>query len=361
MGLHVLLLAAGDSVHTLRWATAFSQHGCHVHLVTQHPPMEAPGHGVEVHVLPHRGALGYFLNGPALRRLTTALRPHVVNAHYASGYGTLARWCSGFPLVLNVWGSDVFDFPDKSPVHKALMRSNLRRADHVVSTSEVMAACTRALCPGLPQLHVVPFGVDSSMFAPATTVGSEGRIVIGTVKTLAPKYGVDTLIDAYALLRQQLGDRCATQLRIVGDGPQRKALEEKSMALGIAAHVQFVGAVPHQEVPGQLQRLDVFCALSRDDSESFGVAVVEASACGLPVVVSDAGGLPEVVSNGTTGWVVPRDNPEAAAARLKDLVLDAGQRQRMGAAGRSRIMERYEWSTCVDRQIEVLELGAKSR
>ena len=361
MAMRILLLSAGNSVHTLRWAAAFAQRGCTVHLATQHAPVVPPAAGVVVHLLPHRGASGYLLNGPALRRIAATIAPDVVNAHYASGYGTLARFCGELPLVLNVWGSDIFDFPGKSPLHELLMRSNLRRADHVVSTSEVMAARTRLLCPGLPQLHVVPFGVDTAVFHPADVEVQSDEVVIGTVKTLAPKYGVDTLIDAYAMLRNDLGDTCATRLRIVGDGPRRQALVQQVAALGIAAHVQFVGAVPHDRVPDELRCLDVFCALSRDDSESFGVAVVEASACGLPVVVSNAGGLPEVVSNATTGWVVPRDNAKAASEKLRELVLDASQRQRMGAVGRARMMEHYEWSRCVEKQIDVLNLAAQRR
>ncbi|MEO8068482.1 MAG: glycosyltransferase [Flavobacteriales bacterium] len=362
MALRVLLLAAGNSVHTMRWAEAFAKRGCAVHLVTQHAPVVQPGAGISVHPLPYKGATGYMLNGPAVRRITAAVRPHVVNAHYATGYGTLARWCSGTPLVLNVWGSDVFDFPEKSAFHKMLMRSNLLRADSVVSTSEVMAKRTRTLCLGLQHLHVVPFGVESAVFKPRdASAAPDGSVVIGTVKTLAPKYGVDTLVDAYALLRKRMGDQPKTTLRIVGTGPQMEALRSQAATLGIAQHVQFVGAVPHNAVPDELRRMAIFCALSRDDSESFGVAVVEASSCALPVVVSDAGGLPEVVSNGVTGWVVPRENAEAAVTKLHELVVDAAQRQRMGAMGRAVVLERYEWDTCVDRQLEVLNLACQRR
>jgi glycosyltransferase involved in cell wall biosynthesis len=96
-------------------------------------------------------------------------------------------------------------------------------------------------------------------------------------------------------------------------------------------------------------------ALSRADSESFGVAVIEASACGLPVVVSDAGGLPEVVRDGITGAVVPRDNPAQAAAAILSLMRDAAERQQWGQAGRSHVMEHYEWNVCVDRMLGVLD------
>src|SRR3546814_939066 len=81
-----------------------------------------------------------------------------------------------------------------------------------------------------------------------------------------------------------------------------------------------------------LARLDVFVALSQ--TESFGVAAVEAAMCGLPVLVSDAEGFVEVVDDGVTGFVVPRSSPEAAAQALDRLVTSQPLRQRMGNAGR---------------------------
>jgi glycosyltransferase involved in cell wall biosynthesis len=97
-----------------------------------------------------------------------------------------------------------------------------------------------------------------------------------------------------------------------------------------------------------LHRLDIYAVPSRLDSESFGVAVIEAGACGLPVVVSDAGGLPEVVRDGETGLVVPRDDVPALQAALTSLVLDAALRERLGAQGREHVLREYEWGRCVD-------------
>ena len=96
----------------------------------------------------------------------------------------------------------------------------------------------------------------------------------------------------------------------------------------------------------------MYVALSR--SESFGVAVIEASACGLPVVVSNVGGLPEVVEQGVTGFIVPPEDPAAAADALEQLLASKELRERMGSAGRDRVERLYAWEACVDRQIAVL-------
>ncbi len=350
-----IMLLSASSVHTVRWANAFIQRGHEVHLVSQHAPIDGILRAVRLHPLPHIGGLGYLVNASRVASLVRELAPDVVNAHYATGYGTLARSVGKVPLVLNVWGSDVYDFPEKSALHRRWLLRSLRRADRVMSTSEAMAARTRAICPGLEHLDVVPFGVDTSIFHPrADRMDPPGEIIIGTVKTLAPKYGIDTLITAFARM-QGLSGAPRTRLRIIGGGPQQVELERLSRSLNVSDRVEFIGPVVHDRVPDELRRMHIFTALSRSDSESFGVAVIEASACGLPVVVSNAGGLPEVVADGVTGAVVKRDDPDAAAKALAVLVASSQLRQQMGSAGVALVSQRYEWSVCVDRMMRVLE------
>ncbi|QQR86116.1 MAG: glycosyltransferase [Flavobacteriales bacterium] len=355
--MRIVLLSAATSVHTQRWANAYAARGHEVHLIGQHPSSIGYHDDVTMHDLPHAVGLGYLLNGPRLARLLRELKPDVVNAHYATGYGTLARSVRGVPLVLNVWGSDVFDFPEKSVLHKWWVRRNLVAATWVVSTSEAMADRTRQLVPGPGRLTVVPFGVDTRIYAPFLRKDDGPTLVIGTVKSLAPVYGIDVLIKAFARLVEH-SPGAALRLRIVGDGPSRRELEELAVDQGVGRLVEFTGAVPHSQVLAELQRMDVFCALSRQ--ESFGVAVIEASACALPVIVSDAGGLPEVVKDGVTGMVVPRNDHEAAAKAMAQLVASSDLRRQWGTAGRVHVQANYEWAQSVDRMESVLREAIKT-
>lgn len=349
--MRIALLASAENVHTVRWANALARAGHTVHLISQHAFADSLDTAVERHGLAHRGGTGYVRNAPALRTLLGTLRPDLLNAHYASGYGTLAR-LSGFrPGVLSVWGSDVFDFPGRSALHHWWLKGNLRAADRITSASRVMAGRVAGMIGTSPPTDVVPFGVEMDVFSVCRSPRApDAALVIGTVKSLAPQYGIDVLLRAFAQVCAHFerggADRArALRLRIVGGGPDAATLVELARGLGIADRVDFVGRVEHAQVPAELGKLDIYVALSR--RESFGVAVVEACACGVPVVVSDVGGLPEVVRDGVTGFVVPSEDHAAAAAVLARLVEDEDLRLRTGMAARAHVERLYDWDLSV--------------
>ncbi len=350
----VCLLAGRNTIHTVRWANGLAERGLEVHIATLHDGQEPLDARVIVHHLPFGAPWGYYLATPAMRRLLKEIRPHILNAHYASGYGTLARLSGFHPLLLSVWGSDVYDFPESGAFARALLIKNLKAADAIGSTSHAMARQTEKYWqPG--QMFITPFGVDHHLFRPSSEPESDETVTIGTVKTLAPKYGIDTLIEAFSLLRARLVKEEPTiadkiRLLVVGDGPQGAVLRQQVNNLGLSSVTTFAGKVPHSEVPVWLGRLDIYVALSR--SESFGVAVLEASACELPVVVSDADGPKEVVEHGRTGLVVPRNDPIAAAEALYALVMDRDKRRSMGKAGREHVLASYTWERSLDIMIE---------
>lgn len=349
----IAFLAPANSIHTRRWVEALIHRGHEVFLFSQQShPIDDSLSGIHVEWLPFSGSSGYFMNAVRLRARLDEVQPDLLNVHYASGYGTTAALCGFRPSLLSVWGSDVFDFPYESWWKGVILRRNLRSASQIASTSQVMALQVQKLVPSLPPVFVTPFGVDCKRFRPCSC-RDENFITVGTVKTLAYKYGIDLLIEAFAILlrdEELQSNGMASQLRLmlIGGGKERIELEAMTTALGVRDKVVFIGQVAYSEVPRWLNHLDIYVAASRLDSESFGVAAVEASACGLPVVVSDAGGLPEVVKHEITGFVVPRENSKEIASAIKKLVLDAELRQMIGSAGREHVLANYEWEHCVD-------------
>ena len=350
----IAILAVGTNIHAERWVNAMAQRGLEVLLLTQQAP--APGHyhaDVRMIVLPFKGMAGYALNAPFVWDICRRKRIAFLHVHYAGGYGTTALLTGTIPFITSVWGGDVYDVPERSQVHRWLIRAVLRRSLLITSTSETMAEKVRSFGLATP-VSVVPFGIDTELFHPAAphAEAKPSQLVIGTIKTLEPKYGIDTLLHGFALACHDPGFAAQDPLlRIVGPGSHRKAYERLAERLGLAHRVQFCGAIAHSEVPAMLRSLDIFVAASRKDSESFGVAVIEASACALPVVVSDAGGLPEVVEHDVTGIVMPRDRADVLAQALVRLAADPALRKALGDQGRAAVRSRYEWRDCVDQMI----------
>ncbi|MEO1005676.1 MAG: glycosyltransferase [Cyanobacteria bacterium J06638_38] len=348
----VAFLAGQNSIHTVRWANAMVERVSELHLLTMHQPSDPIDSRVKIYDLPHKAPHGYFFNQKYVQKLLAKIQPDLLHVHYASGYGTLGRLSQYHPLLLSVWGSDVYDFPATSFLHRALVAANIRQADWVASTSEVMARQTKSLCEDITHLSITPFGIDTAKFRPEPQQ-DPNYITIGTVKKLAPKYGIDILIQAFAQAREKAiaqSPNLAEKLRliIVGDGEQRKELAALAKQLHVDHVTKFVGAVPHEQVPSYLNQMDIYVAASRLDSESFGVAVLEASACGLPVVVSDAGGLPEVVQDGVTGYIAPKENPAATAEAIVKLIHSPDTRQQFGKAGHVLVLDHYVWQENVE-------------
>jgi len=260
-----------------------------------------------------------------------------------------------------VWGNDVYEFPLRSAWHKKFLRRNLHEATQLASTSHAMARVTEQTTTER-HIHITPFGIDEQQFAPLETlpVKSTDTLVVGTVKTLKPKYGIDTLIRAFAEVVKQWQGSQRLKLVIAGGGPQLAELQALAKQLEVIDAIEFTGQVAHAEVPRILNQLDVYVALSRYDSESFGVAILEASACELPVVVTDTDGPAEVTEQDRTGLIVPRENPEAAAQAILTLLNTPELRQKMGKQGREHVLKHYTWQHSVDIMLDAYEQTIKA-
>jgi len=155
----ICLLAAACCIHTIRWANGLAKFGQEVVLLSQHPLKESLDKSVTFHFLPYVGGLGYILNSRVVRKHLHAVKPDILNVHFASGYGLLANLAGFSPMLLSVLGSDVYDFPKRSFFHKLLLRWNLRKADAIASTSNCMAAQTRRI-HNHSHVFITPFGVE---------------------------------------------------------------------------------------------------------------------------------------------------------------------------------------------------------
>jgi L-malate glycosyltransferase len=345
-----------QQIHTTKWTNSMVDQGHEIFLITMHPDQSLLHEKVTRYVLPIKGLVGYYLNSIFLKALLKKISPDVVNTHYASGYGTLARLAGSYPNLLSVWGSDVHLVPLQSAYKRRHVQKNLAAADYLAATGHALKEQTQKVLGGKRPIFVTPFGVDCSVFIPRKLEAKKrGIIRIGTIKRMKPVYGISTLIRAFAVALEAGLE--SAELVLVGGGPQENDLKQLALELNIHKQVKFVGSIPHAEVPGMLSTFDIYMALSI--SESFGVAVLEASACGKPVITSDVGGLPEVVRDGQTGFLVPPNNPQRAAEKIILLAKDHKLRCELGRNGRDFVLANYAWKECVSAMELVYETIAR--
>ena len=187
------------------------------------------------------------------------------------------------------------------------------------------------------RMHVVHCGVDPAAYQPARHSGRGRRVLF--VGRLAPVKGLSVLLEAIARLCQ---DDPAIQLSIVGDGPDRQALESQARSLGISTNVQFLGYQSQEQVRQLLATTDVFAMSSF--AEGVPVVLMEAMAAGVPVVATRIAGIPELVAEGA-GFLVKPGDSLALAQKIRELLDDSDLRNAFAAAGRRIVEEEFNLST----------------
>ena len=339
----ICYLADINSVHTQKWIKFFKEKEYEIHVISL---QDGEYEGVIVHSLNvdesvmkgtnNRGKLRYLKTINKVKELVREIKPDILHAHYATSYGLLGALTNFHPYIISVWGSDVYDFPIKSIVHKNLLKYNLKKADYILSTSNIMKSEIEKYTS--KDIIVTPFGVDISKFVPNKSVKKE--IVIGTIKSLEAKYGIEYLVKAFKIVKDN-NSNLDLKLKIGGSGSQLEFLKKMCEELGIESSVMFLGKINQKAVIKEFQNFDVAVFPSILDSESFGVAAVEAEACGIPVVVTDVGGLMESTMPNYTSLVCKRESAEALAEKIDILVKDNELRRKMGKQARIFIEKNY--------------------
>ena len=303
------------------------------------------------------GLVPFFL-GAEVAAMSRLVRKHnidLVHAHWFLPQGLAAalgiRW-TGVPLVVTGHGGDIFATRSRS--RQAAARFAARKARQCTVNSSVMAEELRRLT-GVAAT-IIPMGVDVARFPylpPASRRPSGCRqqgLRILFVGRMVEKKGARYLIEA---LPQVCDAIPQATLTLVGDGPERPALEKLVQQLGLGPRVQFTGSIPNEELRDYYAQADVFVAPSikdrEGDTEALGVVILEAAASGTPIVATNVGGIPDIVINGQTGLLAGPANPGALAEGILRLHNDPVLAGKLAAGARGTVESRFSWDSVVDR------------
>ena len=277
-----------------------------------------------------------------LRRFRAALRDIAPDLLVTSNWGSiewaLARIGTGVPHLHMEDGFGPEEHARQKPQRVLARRLLLRRATVVLPSRLLWGIATETW--RLPQSNVrlLPNGIDVARFAPARRRAGVQPVVIGTVAVLRPEKNIARLIRAVARLPAAIPVR----LVIVGDGPERAALQALAMAEGVGGQVEFAG---HRADPAPLySRFDIFALSS--DTEQMPLSVLEAMASGLPVASTSVGDVLAMVDPANHPYVVAREDAALADA-LTSLVQRSDLRAALGAANRARAKAQFDETNMV--------------
>jgi phosphatidylinositol alpha-mannosyltransferase len=341
----------GVQVHVRELATTLLERGHAVRVVTPsrtldvEPFVRVVGHPVELRYNDASAPIDPrpWSRGP-VRSALAAFGPQVVHAHEPLAPSTSLWATLEAPVpVVGTFHSGT----DRSVLYDLaapLLRRVAARLAVRIAVSRKAAAVAAARVGG--PFELVPNGVDVEAFAaaPALDLGPGRKILF--VGRLDVRKGFSVAVAAFERLAAERPD---LRLIVVGDGPERGALDRLPPSL--RERISMLGTVANRELPSIHRACDVYVGPATG-GESFGVVLVEAMAAGLPVVASDVSGYDEVVRQDVDGLLVPPRDPRALAEALARVLEAPDLGSRLAAAGRERAAT-FDWKVVADR-LEVL-------
>ena len=276
-----------------------------------------------------------------LRRFLRASKVDAILSNYGPLGTNIYEAClaEGIPYSVVFLG---FDAAEKKTLatYGARYALSLPKAKAIICVAESMRSNLEEIAGPLPNLHVIPCGVDVSKFTPSTPI--DGFNVI-SVARFAEKKGSLKSIQAFEILLQEFP---TAQLRMVGDGPLWEEAKNYVASQGLSENIHFLGAMGQSEYLPLLQESTVFIQHSvltpSGDSEGTPVAILEASSCGLAICSTRHAGIPEAVIEEKTGLLVDEHDVKGMAEALKKLASNPSLTRSYGAAARKHMEEQYD-------------------
>ena len=296
------------------------------------PVRSKPHRGERLEIVPMRAVLQGWVGrhaymSPTLPWVVRRFRPEAIqveaepwSAVYAEMVLVRKLVAPEAKMMLFTW----WNTPREIPIpFRYSHRMCLRVTDLVIAGNHGAEQVLRAHGYEGPVEVAPQLGVDTEIFKPReknrqllAEHGLEGKFVAGYVGRLTWRKGVDLLVEAAARI-----GRPELRVVIVGDGPERKALQRRAAELGIGEQVVFAGVASRDSIPDWLSVIDVLVLPSRREQwEQFGHVLIEAMACGVPVIGTNSGEIPHVI--GDAGQVVPMEDVPAIAGAIQRVMED---------------------------------------
>ena len=297
-------------------------------------------------------------------RLLRRLKPAIVHTRNLAALemNLVARLVPGVCRIHGEHGRDIYDVDGSNKKYIVFRRLLNPFVQRFVAVSADIAQWLT--CPvGIPahKVEQIYNGVDSESFHPGAESLSDvlphdfspsSGVIVGTVGRLAEIKNQSFLVESFArLLTEQPRWRDSLRLVLIGDGPERNAIEQLIRSLDLDGLVWMAG--DRADIPALLRAMDIFVLPSL--GEGISNTILEAMATGLPVIATDVGGNPELIEHGENGLLVAVNDQAALANGIALLAAQVETRRAMGTRGLEKVAENFDWTRTVNRYMELYD------
>ena len=370
IGITCYASVGGSGVVATELGYALAKRGHEVHLVSSEKPFRwkrnVPGltfHRVTVPSYPLFREPQYLLAlTNTLVRVAREQRLDLIHAHYAVPHATaayLAHQVAASTMgdaapktVTTLHGTDI-TLVGTDPSFAGVVAFSIEQSHGVTAVSDSLRQDTIRALGIRHDIRVIYNFLDCQRYRRTVDPELRARLlknadaVVMHVSNFRPVKRVDRVLEAFIHIRECVNAR----LVMVGNGPDRAALERSVTNQGLSSHVDFVGE--RHDLVAMLSSADLFLLPSAQ--ESFGMAAMEAMACGTPVVASRVGGLPEVIEDGETGFLCEEDDVEGMADRGVELLTDRALHERIAGAGAIVVRDKFCEERIVPQYLKLYE------
>ena len=356
----------GSGIVATELAMALAEGGDEVHVISYAPPSRlsllTPRLFYHEVLVPNYPLFEYPPFSLALATKMVEVARHqgldVMHVHYAvpnAVSAVLAKQILApqpLPVVTTLHGTDI-TLVGNDPSYLETTRFGIERSDAVTAVSDALRRATREKLSVDREIEVIPNFIDPVRFEQVRVNNGvrrwakPGEKVLVHISNFRPVKRVHDVVDVFAKVLEKV----PSHLVLVGDGPERVKVEQRCRELGTCDAITFTGNLPLIEEV--LVGGDLF--LLPSETESFGLAALEALSCRVPVIATAVGGLPEVVRHGETGFLFPVGDTEAMAVAAIELLTDTDRLERFRAAGRADALERFSQDAVVALYRELYE------
>ncbi|HVG24302.1 MAG TPA: N-acetyl-alpha-D-glucosaminyl L-malate synthase BshA [Thermoanaerobaculia bacterium] len=352
----------GSGVVATELGLALARHGDDVHFISYAMPsrlnvLHERVHFHEVNVTPYplfdpyppyTLALATKMAEVAAYEKLEVLHVHYAIPHAISAYLAKQILRSNLKVITTLHGTDI-TLVGRDESYLPITKFGIEVSDGVTAVSQWLKQETAANFKTDKHIDVIPNFVDPKRFRRDSAIcnmfASPGDKLVCHVSNFRPVKRVMDVVQTF----EKIAARVPSRLLMIGDGPERSKAEAYARAHHLRDRVFFLGNVPNlEEVLGAC---DLF--LLPSESESFGMAALEAMASEVPVIATRSGGLPEVVADGLTGFLLPVGDVDAMAERAIEVLSDDALRRRMGQRARELAVENFDEEKIVPRYREL--------